>query len=105
MNYIFKVFSSVCKGFVLFCFLLNQSSCGILRHDEAGTFRSRVALRFPVSYSLDLTLAGYTQRCHFPSRNAPSGTCQPLLVSNTRQLFSAEKGTAVFPVESTWEAG
>lgn len=53
------MFSSVCKGFVLFCFPLNQSSCGVLRHDEAGTFRSRVALHFPVSHSLEPTLAGY----------------------------------------------
>lgn len=105
VSYVFKVFSSVCKGFVLFCSPLNQYSCGVLRHDEAGTFRSPVALHFPVSHSLDPTLAGYTQRCHLPSWNALSGTCQPLLVSNTRQLFWAEKGIAVFPVESTWEAG
>lgn len=105
VSYVFKVFSSVCKGFVLFCPPLHQPSCGVLRHDEAGTFRSPVALHFPVSHSLDPTLAGYTQRCHLPSWNALSGTCQPLLVSNTRQLFWAEKGMAVFPVESTWEAG
>lgn len=67
VSYVFKVFSSVCKGFVLFCSPLHQPSCGVLRHDEAGTFRPPVALHFPVSHSLDPTLAGYTQRCHLPS--------------------------------------
>lgn len=33
---------------VLLCFTLNQSSCRVLRLDEAGTFSYQVALQFPL---------------------------------------------------------
>lgn len=65
-----ELFPSVCKGFY---FEFKQSSCGVLRLDEAGAFRHHRALYFlSVSHGLDTPLADYTQRCHWPSWKAPS---------------------------------